>query len=190
MAARTRLGEVLIDRGLLAPPQLDAALAEQSQSREQLGRILVRRGLIDRGQLAAALNEQTRRWLAAGITAGFLVAYPGLAAARMATAPLTVSVEVLGRATVGADPATVHGALTLTCGSNAPMRVTYDRAGIEPVAAEGTPATPYVPPTPYKLSLQPIASTLVACGKSGETLGLALPQGVAHDASLSVEVAY
>jgi hypothetical protein len=188
MAARTRLGEVLIDRGLLAPPELDAALAEQSVSREPLGHILVKRGIIDHGELAAALSEQTRRWLAAGLAAGFLMAHPIAALARTATAPLNVSVEVLGRATVAADPAAPHNGLTLTCGTNAAMRVTYDRAGIQSVAANAAAASPYAPP--YKLSLQPIASTMVPCGKSGDVVGVSLPEGAASDANLGVEIAY
>jgi hypothetical protein len=191
MAARTRLGEVLIDRGLLVPPQLDAALAEQSVSREPLGQILVRRGIVDRSQLAAALNEQGRRWLAVGLTASFLAAHPALAVARMTTAPLTVSVEVLTSATVDVGPRAPGAGLTLTCVSAETLRVTYDRTGIEPLLpAANAAATPYAPPAPYKLSLQPIASTMVACGKSGDVVGVAPPQGAPRDADLSVEVAY
>lgn len=53
-----RLGELLVQRKLLAPAQLDAALADQRLSREFLGAILVRRGLIRPEELLRVLSEQ------------------------------------------------------------------------------------------------------------------------------------
>ena len=53
-----RLGELLVQRKLIAPAQLDAALADQRLSKEFLGAILVRRGLIKPDDLLRVLSEQ------------------------------------------------------------------------------------------------------------------------------------
>lgn len=53
-----RLGEALIERGLLDAVQLKAALAEQERTHEFLGAILIRRGAIGDEDLARALSEQ------------------------------------------------------------------------------------------------------------------------------------
>jgi type IV pilus assembly protein PilB len=53
-----RLGDILIQRGLVTQGQLEAALAAQGSERGMLGRILVRRGLISWDQLGEALSEQ------------------------------------------------------------------------------------------------------------------------------------
>ena len=39
-----RLGEILVDKGVTTPDQIDIALTEQKKSKEHLGRILVRLG--------------------------------------------------------------------------------------------------------------------------------------------------
>ncbi len=197
MTSRTRLGEILIDRGLLSEQQLVAALADQGESREPLGRVLVRHGVIDHTQLTAALGEQMRRWIAAGITASFVVAHPGLALARIATAPLTVSVEVLGTAAVAAHPppapaATTSGSvasMSLTCGGAPILRVTLDRASIEPVAPAPMRSI-YVPQAPYRVTLQPITSSVVPCAKLGDSIGVAVPVSKSSGDNLNVEIAY
>jgi type IV pilus assembly protein PilB len=53
-----RLGDILIERGLITAGQLDAALKAQGSERGMLGRILVRRGLISFDQLGDALAAQ------------------------------------------------------------------------------------------------------------------------------------
>jgi hypothetical protein len=55
---RPPLGRVLLEAGLLAEDQLDAALTEQKEEGEQLGTILVRRGFVSPHLIASALAEQ------------------------------------------------------------------------------------------------------------------------------------
>src|SRR5205085_2525135 len=57
-AATTRLGELLVGRGLIDQDQLAEALLAQQASGDRLGRTLVELGAIDDGQLVAALAEQ------------------------------------------------------------------------------------------------------------------------------------
>ena len=56
--ARKRLGEILVERGLINLVQLDCALAQQRATREFLGTILVKQGLITGEALQRALSEQ------------------------------------------------------------------------------------------------------------------------------------
>jgi hypothetical protein len=55
---RTPLGDMLVNRGLISPQQLKAALLEQSMSNKRLGEILVTRKLITLDQLMALLDRQ------------------------------------------------------------------------------------------------------------------------------------
>jgi hypothetical protein len=55
-----KLGEMLIDGGLLEPPQLDAALDAQERSDLPLGATLVRMGLVAEEALVATLANQLR----------------------------------------------------------------------------------------------------------------------------------
>ena len=55
-----RLGELLLERGLLTPEQLDAALDEQKRERRPLGQVLLGRGWVDEKALAAALSVHFR----------------------------------------------------------------------------------------------------------------------------------
>jgi hypothetical protein len=57
--ARPRLGELLVQRGLLTPDQLGEALAEQQASGLPLGAILVRDGLVASHTIAILLAEQS-----------------------------------------------------------------------------------------------------------------------------------
>jgi hypothetical protein len=52
------LGELLVERGLLTPGELDDALEEQAQSGERLGAILVARKAVAGAVLTALLAEQ------------------------------------------------------------------------------------------------------------------------------------
>lgn len=60
---RRRLGELLLDGGIISQDYLEIALIEQKKTREQLGRIFVRLGLVPeaimRDLLGAALNEES-----------------------------------------------------------------------------------------------------------------------------------
>jgi type IV pilus assembly protein PilB len=53
-----RLGDILIEKGIITPGQLEAALTAQGSEEGMLGQILVRRGLVTLDQLGSALAEQ------------------------------------------------------------------------------------------------------------------------------------
>jgi len=55
--ARKRLGELLLERRIIAPPQLDQALAYQRQTGHRLGAALVALGFVSEGQLCDALAQ-------------------------------------------------------------------------------------------------------------------------------------
>ncbi|MBM3287831.1 MAG: hypothetical protein FJY88_10850 [Candidatus Eisenbacteria bacterium] len=55
---RLKLGELLVNRGRIAPRDLDWALAEQKKAGGKLGEVLVNMGLIDETALAEVLAEQ------------------------------------------------------------------------------------------------------------------------------------
>jgi hypothetical protein len=57
-AARRKLGDIFVERGLITPAQLEDALAEQRQSGGRLGEILVERGFVTRVALAGVITEQ------------------------------------------------------------------------------------------------------------------------------------
>jgi len=56
--AKVRLGEVLVEQGLITLEQLDSALAEQKRSARKLGRIIVERGLVPEDGISRALGKQ------------------------------------------------------------------------------------------------------------------------------------
>lgn len=53
-----RLGEILIEKGLLTQQQLDAAVKEQQKTQEVLGQVLVRMGFISEKKMLRTLAEQ------------------------------------------------------------------------------------------------------------------------------------
>lgn len=55
--ARKRLGELLLDKGTITQPQLDACLVAQKQTHERLGVLLIQKGYITEEQMASALSE-------------------------------------------------------------------------------------------------------------------------------------
>jgi type IV pilus assembly protein PilB len=57
-AQRKRIGELLVQKGLLSQEQLAQVLRLQATSREMLGEILVRTGLIQPSMLLEVLSEQ------------------------------------------------------------------------------------------------------------------------------------
>lgn len=58
MTAKKRLGEILVDAGVLDERTLRAALADQKKSGAPLGKILVERGIAEEGDLTQALSRQ------------------------------------------------------------------------------------------------------------------------------------
>ncbi len=55
--ARKRLGELLLEKGALTQPQLDACLVAQKRTHERLGVLLVQKGYVSEALLASALSE-------------------------------------------------------------------------------------------------------------------------------------
>jgi hypothetical protein len=200
MTMRTRLGEILVDRGLLTSRQLEAALEEQKQRQggEQLGQILVGLGFLSAEQLTSALTEQTRRWVTASLTAGILALQPGMLAARTVTAQLSVSVQVLATASVTVQSANAASAATpahnvaMSCAGEPLMRITYERAQIVPQPASAVASSsPFVPAPPaYKLNLKPLSQSLVPCGTSQKSVALTAPSVQLHGDDMNVEIAY
>jgi type IV pilus assembly protein PilB len=56
--ARTRLGQLLIDRGLITPEQVEAAMAESARTGVRMGQLVVSQGLITERQLMESLAAQ------------------------------------------------------------------------------------------------------------------------------------
>jgi len=56
---RKRLGEILVDKNLLLPEQLDTALERQKQSGRRLGQVLIDMGFVSHDDVMGAISEQT-----------------------------------------------------------------------------------------------------------------------------------
>ena len=57
-AAKRRLGDIIVERGLITAEQLDLALTAQRESGAKLGEVLVELGFITRVGLAGVITEQ------------------------------------------------------------------------------------------------------------------------------------
>ena len=55
---RKKLGEYLLDAGLLTEPQLREALRRQKQSKEPLGKILAKTGVVSETDVCRVLHQQ------------------------------------------------------------------------------------------------------------------------------------
>ncbi|MFQ5783231.1 MAG: hypothetical protein ACE5H8_00220 [Alphaproteobacteria bacterium] len=64
-----RIGEILVDRGLITSAQLAAALSEQRGTGEKIGEVLLRRGLVRPHDLQHSLAHQSRMLMAAAALA-------------------------------------------------------------------------------------------------------------------------
>lgn len=104
----TRLGDILVSKGLITPEQLDLAIKEQSRRKHLLlstdpsaqvapiGEILIELGFIDTLQLKRGLNWQQRlrrASIAMALCAPFMVFSPSAAASTFRPAPITVEAE-------------------------------------------------------------------------------------------------
>jgi hypothetical protein len=83
-AAKRRLGDIIVDRGLVTPAQLDEALRVQRESGGKLGEVLVELGFLTRVGLAGVITEQ---WDALRLAANARKPAP----AARTTAPVTES---------------------------------------------------------------------------------------------------
>ncbi len=59
MQKEERIGDILINKGLITEEQLKDALEEQKKTHEKLGQILIQKGIISPSVLAEALSSQT-----------------------------------------------------------------------------------------------------------------------------------
>jgi hypothetical protein len=57
-AAKRRLGDICVERGLISQEQLQQALVQQSETGTKLGEVLVELGFVTRVGLAGVLSEQ------------------------------------------------------------------------------------------------------------------------------------
>ncbi len=104
----TRLGDILVGKGLISPAQLDVAIEEQSRRKRSLdptdfaakvapiGEILIELGFIDQLQLNRALNWQQRlrnASIAMALCAPFMMFAPSAAANVARPAPITIEAE-------------------------------------------------------------------------------------------------
>ncbi|MCE3253700.1 MAG: hypothetical protein K0Q67_2720 [Cellvibrio sp.] len=104
----TRLGDVLVDKGIINKAQLDIAIQEQSRRKKLLdpsditakvapiGEILIELGFIDQLQLKRGLNWQQRlrhASIAMALCAPFMMFAPSAAASIVRPAPITVEAE-------------------------------------------------------------------------------------------------
>ncbi len=56
--ARKRLGEILVEKGLITAAQLEECLVEQKKTKEYLGVLLVRKKIVKEEELMRALSDQ------------------------------------------------------------------------------------------------------------------------------------
>ncbi len=68
----SRLGQILINKGLINSGQLDAAIQLQLTSKKRLGETLIEQGLLTERQLKKALSKQSNLRLAATLIAALL----------------------------------------------------------------------------------------------------------------------
>ena len=68
----SRLGQILINKGLINRGQLDAAIQLQLTSKKRLGETLIEQGLLTERQLKKALSKQSNLRLAATLIAALL----------------------------------------------------------------------------------------------------------------------
>ena len=69
---KSRLGQLLIDKGLISSAQLDSAIKLQLTGNKRLGEILVEQGLVSERQINKALKKQTNLRLTAALIAALI----------------------------------------------------------------------------------------------------------------------
>lgn len=65
---KSRLGQILVNKGYLSPEKLEQIVDAQSGESDRLGEMLVKRRLLSRWQLRRALSSQTRTRFAASVS--------------------------------------------------------------------------------------------------------------------------
>jgi len=80
----SRIGQILINKGLITRSQLDAAIQLQLTNHKRLGETLIEQGWITERQLKKALSKQTNLRLAATLVAALMMPFqPALANTRL-----------------------------------------------------------------------------------------------------------
>ena len=87
---KSRLGQLLIDKGLISSAQLDSAIKLQLTGNKRLGEILVEQGLVSERQINKALKKQTNLRL----TAALIAAAPSSGAVRLPNTPWNPPIAV------------------------------------------------------------------------------------------------
>jgi hypothetical protein len=167
---KLRLGELLVESGILSPDQLVYALADQRHGSERIGETLLRLGFLERPQLWAALAEQhVRRFIGVlGITA--MAFHPGLAMAGNVRSQMLVSVTVVNTATtdirmIGAGtPGAGSASISLACNaSGTAARIGIEHGRFEPQPAGASVLGAAAAPA-YVVTWRSDKSATVACG--------------------------
>lgn len=78
----SRLGQILINKGLITSKQLDEAIKLQLTSKKRLGEILVEQGLVTEKQIHKALRKQTNLRLTATLVAALMMPFQPLLASQ------------------------------------------------------------------------------------------------------------
>ena len=68
----SRLGQILLNKGLISPDQLAQAIQLQAKTHKRLGEILIEQGLVSERQLSRALKKQSSLRIAATLVAALL----------------------------------------------------------------------------------------------------------------------
>jgi hypothetical protein len=87
----SRLGQILINKGLIDRSQLDAAIQAQLTSQKRLGEILIERGLLTERQLKKALTKQSNLRLTATLVAALLSPFQIVSATPLHSQPSAIS---------------------------------------------------------------------------------------------------
>ncbi|MFZ6045114.1 hypothetical protein ACFW0H_03190 [Pseudomonas sp. CR3202] len=98
----SRLGQILISKGLITPRQLDAAIEMQLTNKMRLGEVLIAQGLLTQKQLTKALKKQNNLRLAATLVAALMSAFQMASADIQRLQPLT-DVEMSNVSAQGLD---------------------------------------------------------------------------------------
>jgi hypothetical protein len=180
---KIKLGELLVEIGLVSQAQLARALADQRHGSERIGETMLRLGYLERGQLVAALAEQhVRRFIGAlWITA--LAFHPGTALAGNVRGQMTVSATVVSTATTDirmigvGTPGGGSASISLACNASARARIGIEHARFAP--ATGTTTGAGAAPPAYVVTWRSDDSATVTCGSIPQSI--IAPTGLAAD---------
>jgi hypothetical protein len=180
---KIRLGELLVEIGMVSADQLARALADQRHGSERIGETMLRLGFLERRQLVAALAEQhVRRFIGAlWITA--LAFHPGSAMAGNVRGQMTVSATVVSTATtdirmIGAGASGGSAAsISLACSAGARARIGIEHARFAP--SSGTSPSDGTAPPSYVVTWRSDNSATVTCGSIPQSI--IAPTGLAAD---------